>query len=55
MKVAERSPKKGRKHCGGEIACNEEFLLFPVFSKDFYCKHIKTKANVWKRVNDPEI
>ena len=28
----------------GEIAHYEQFLLFPEFSKDLYCRHIKTKA-----------
>ena len=28
----------------GEIARHEQFLLFPVFSKDLYCGHIKTRA-----------
>ena len=28
----------------GEIACNEQFLLFPVFSKDIFCRHVKTRA-----------
>ena len=32
----------------GEIACNEHFLLFPVFSKDFFCGHIKTRACLGK-------
>ena len=28
----------------GEIACFEQLLLFPtVFSKDLYCRHIKTR------------
>ena len=30
----------------GEIACNEQFLLFPQFClKDFYCRHKKTRAS----------
>ena len=29
----------------GEIAGNEQFLLFPQgFSKDLYCRHVKTRA-----------
>ena len=28
----------------GEIALYEQFLLFPVFSKDVYYRHIKTQA-----------
>ena len=29
----------------GEIACYEQFLLFPtVFSKDLNCKHLKDKS-----------
>ena len=36
----------------GEIDCYEEFLLFPVFSKDLYCRHVKKKTGlVWERVN----
>ena len=28
----------------GEIARNEQFLLFPLrFSKDFYCRHVKSR------------
>ena len=34
----------------GEIACHEQYLLFPAFSKDLYCKHVKTKA-FWERVH----
>ena len=30
----------------GEIACYEQFLLFSVFSKDLYCRHVKTRACV---------
>ena len=37
----------------GEIACYKQFVLFPVFSNDLYCRHIKTRI-VWERVNDPE-
>ena len=32
----------------GEIAGNEQFLFFPVFSKDFYYRHIKTRACLGK-------
>ena len=32
----------------GEIARYEQFLLFPVFSKDLYCRHVKTSACVGK-------
>ena len=33
----------------GEIAHYEQFLLFPtVFSKDLYCRHVKTRACVGK-------
>ena len=29
----------------GEIACYEQFLLFPtVFSKVLYCRHVKTRV-----------
>ena len=37
--------KKGRKQYG----VNEKLLLFPtVFSKDLYCRHIKTRACLGK-------
>ena len=32
----------------GEIARYEQFLLFPVFSKELYCRHIKTMACLGK-------
>ena len=32
----------------GEIARDEQFLLFPVFSKDLYCRHVKTRACLGK-------
>ena len=33
----------------GEIARYEQFLLFPqVFSKDLYCRHVKTRACLGK-------
>ena len=32
----------------GEIARYEQFLLFPVFSKDLYCRHIKIRACLGK-------
>ena len=32
----------------GEIAHDEQFLLFPVFSKDLYCRHVKTRACLGK-------
>ena len=28
----------------GETACFEQFLLFPLFSKDLYSRHIKTRV-----------
>ena len=28
----------------GEIARNEKFLFFPVFSDDLYCQHVKTRT-----------
>ena len=34
----------------GEIALNEQYLLFPLFSKDLYCRH-KKPGLVWERVN----
>ena len=32
----------------GEIARYEQFLLFPVLSKDLYCRHVKTRACLGK-------
>ena len=32
----------------GEIVRYEQFLLFPVFSKDLYRRHIKTRACLGK-------
>ena len=32
----------------GEIARYEQFLLFPVFIKDFYCKQVKSRACLGK-------
>ena len=33
----------------GEIARYEQFFLFPtVFSKEFYCRHVKTRACLGK-------
>ena len=32
----------------GEIAHYEQFLLFPVFSKDLYCRQLKTRGCLWK-------
>ena len=51
MKMAESSQNQ-YENTGGkeEIANYEQFLLFPVFSKDFSCRHIKTRACV-ERVN----
>ena len=31
-----------------EIACYEQFLLFPVFSKDLNCRHLKARACLGK-------
>ena len=44
MKMAESS-LKSRKHYGkGDIARKEQFLLFPVFSKELYCRHVEIRA-----------
>ena len=32
----------------GEIAHYEQFLLFPVFSKGLFCRHVKTRACLGK-------
>ena len=39
----------------GEIACYEQCLLFPVFSKDLYCTHVKplTLCRTILTMNDP--
>ena len=34
----------------GEIARHKQFLLFPLFSKDLYCRHVKPGL-VWERVD----
>ena len=39
-------PKRLENTVGkGKIACHEQFFLFPVFSKDLYCKHVKSRDN----------
>ena len=38
----------------GEIARYEQFLHFPVFSKDLYYRHVKKTGLVWKRFNRPK-
>ena len=32
----------------GDIACNEKFLLFPLFFKALNCRHVKTRACLGK-------
>ena len=43
IKFSENTVRKG------EIARYEQFHLFPVFSKDFHCRHEKTRL-VWERL-----
>ena len=45
MKMEESSPKS-RKHCGKSRNCSLRAIsTFPaVFSKDLYCRHVKTRA-----------
>ena len=44
-----RVPRNGRKHCGKRIIARyEQFLLFPLFSKDLYYIHEKTRACLGK-------
>ena len=47
---AESSPKKPKNSVGkGEIAHYQQFLLsLQCFSKEFYCRHVKTRACVGK-------
>ena len=48
-KMEESTLKRVEKIVGkGELADYEQFLLFPVFSKDLYCRHIKTRACLGK-------
>ena len=48
MRVAESSPKENTRG-KGEIACYEQFLIFPVmFSNHFYSRHIKPRASLGK-------
>ena len=57
----EKKELSARKTCGefmekqfentveiGEIAHDEQFLLFTVFSKDLYSRHVKTRACLGK-------
>ena len=46
MNMAESSPKGYRKHCGKRRNCSLRAISpFPtVFSKDLYCRHVKTRA-----------
>ena len=45
MQIGEKFSKRVENAVGkGEIACYKQFLLFPVFSKDLYCWHVKTRA-----------
>ena len=45
FKLVENTVRKG------EIACYEQFLLIPAFSKDLYCRYLKKAGLVWERVN----
>ena len=42
--MAESSQKGWNTVGKGEVAHNMQFLLFAVFSKALYCRHIKTRA-----------
>ena len=45
MKNGRKFFKRAENTVGkGEIAHYKQFLLFPVFSKDLYCRHVKTRA-----------
>ena len=48
--MAESSPNRVENTVGkGENTRYEQFLRFPtVFSKDLYCRHVKTRAYVGK-------
>ena len=54
MKMAERYLKMGRKRCGKRRNCSLRAISpFPtVFSKEFYCRHVKTRACVGKASDD---
>ena len=45
-----KSSKRGRKHCGKKRNCSLRAISpFPaVFSKDLYCRHVKTRACMGK-------
>ena len=51
MKMTESSPKAENTVGKGKIAHHEQFLIFPVFSKDFTCNADMEKTRtVWQRV-----
>ena len=47
MKMAEFS-KNIENTLEKEIAPYEQFLLFPLFTKDLYCRHLKRRACLQK-------
>ena len=51
--MAQSFPKGEENTVGkGEIVRNEQFLLFPtVFSKDLFCRQVKTRACLGKGQN----
>ena len=51
VKNGRKFSKKGRKHCGERRNCSLRAISpFPTgFSKDLYCRHVKTRACLGKR------
>ena len=48
--MGKRSPKENTVG-KGEIACYDQFLLFSVFSKGLYCRHVKNMVCLGKGKN----
>ena len=48
MKMTEFSKRVKNTVGKEEIARSKQFLLFPVFLNDMYCRHVKTRACLGK-------
>ena len=48
VNLYEPCSSKGGLSVKKEIACYDQFLLFPVFSKDLFSGHVKTRACLGK-------